>query len=300
MEYDVFISHASEDKDAIARPLAIRLRELGIKVWLDEFELRLGDSLRRSIDRGLSQSKFGIVVLSQTFFSKEWPQRELDGLVSKESDNKKVILPIWHNITREEISQFSPILADKLAVSTRHGIDYVAQQVLNVVNDPAHSELAIKAIPTFQKSEEPTIESIKAVTPNTHVELKPRNVITVIGVIVFVIALGATIYYSSQGLVIEAPLEVIIKEGHYYCGRFYCSVYNAFPDKKIISVEVELNVRTPNGLSTIRRQLHLAPSSLGEPYRTSSYRSDLFEYEGEISLNSNKVVNAVVVKSGQP
>src|SRR5690606_41724243 len=64
-EHDVFISHASEDKDEIVRPLAIALRNAGLSVWYDEFELKIGDSLRQKIDKGLSKSRFGIVVLSK-------------------------------------------------------------------------------------------------------------------------------------------------------------------------------------------------------------------------------------------
>ena len=57
-EYDVFISHASEDKDSVVRPLALALKEKGVNVWYDEFELKIGDSLRRKIDQGLSKSRY--------------------------------------------------------------------------------------------------------------------------------------------------------------------------------------------------------------------------------------------------
>lgn len=71
-KYDVFISHASEDKDEVVRPLAHALKESGLSVWFDEFELRIGDSLRRKIDRGLANSRFGVIVLSRSFFEKGW------------------------------------------------------------------------------------------------------------------------------------------------------------------------------------------------------------------------------------
>lgn len=70
-EYDVFISHASEDKDCVVRPLAHALRIKGLNVWYDEFELKIGDSLRRKIDQGLSRSRFGIVVISRSFIKKD-------------------------------------------------------------------------------------------------------------------------------------------------------------------------------------------------------------------------------------
>jgi hypothetical protein len=106
--WDVFVCHASEDKETFVKPLAEALRKENLRVWYDEFELKLGDSLRQSIDRGLRDSRFGIVILSHAFFSKPWPQRELDGLTARESIDKKVILPIWHNLTREEVSHYSP------------------------------------------------------------------------------------------------------------------------------------------------------------------------------------------------
>lgn len=133
VHYDVFISHASEDKEDVARPLAVHLQQLGLSVWLDEFELTLGDSLRRSIDKGLSRSRFGVVILSPAFFAKEWPNRELDGLVAREDGSEKIILPIWHNVGKHEVAQFSPILADKLAVSSSGGIANVAEQINNAV-----------------------------------------------------------------------------------------------------------------------------------------------------------------------
>ncbi len=130
--WDVFIVHASEDKDAIARPLANALSEKAVKVWYDEFTLTLGDSLRRSIDRGLAQSRYGVVILSPDFFAKEWPQRELDGLAALEVDSEKKILPVWHNVTREDVARFSPTLADRVAVSTEKGIDTVVAEILRV------------------------------------------------------------------------------------------------------------------------------------------------------------------------
>ena len=92
--YDVFISHATEDKENVVRPLAISLVSHGLKVWYDEFELRIGDNLRRKIDTGVSRSRFGVVVISPSFLGKNWTQYELDGLVSRELTDGKVILPL--------------------------------------------------------------------------------------------------------------------------------------------------------------------------------------------------------------
>jgi len=133
-EFDVFISHASEDKDEVVRPLAEALRQGGLIVWYDEFELKIGDSLRRKIDSGLARSRFGVVVLSQEFFRKGWPNYELDGLVTRAVSGEQVLLPIWHNITKKEVIQHSPSLADKLARSTAtHTVEEIAAEIIEVV-----------------------------------------------------------------------------------------------------------------------------------------------------------------------
>jgi hypothetical protein len=134
---DVFICHSSEDKDSIVRSLAEGLKERGYAVWYDEFVLEAGDSLRRSIDRGLSQARYGIVILSRSFFGRNWPQYELDGLVQRENAaGTKVILPIWHGIDVDEVRQFSPSLADRVAILSRTGIASVVEKISGIVGSP--------------------------------------------------------------------------------------------------------------------------------------------------------------------
>jgi len=134
-KYDLFISHASDDKDDLVRPLVGELERLGIKVWYDEFTLKVGDSLRKKIDLGLANSKYGTVVLSSSFFAKNWPQYELDGMVAKEMNGHKMILPIWHKVSKDEVLNFSPTLADKVALnSSLNSIEEIAAQLAEVVN----------------------------------------------------------------------------------------------------------------------------------------------------------------------
>lgn len=132
-EWDVFISHASEDKESFVHPLAEELTRLGLRVWYDKFTLKLGDSLREKIDYGLRYSRFGVVVLSPYFFSKDWPQKELDGLVALEVDSRKVILPVWHNVTPDDVAKYSPILAGRLAVSTSTGLANVVSEIRRAI-----------------------------------------------------------------------------------------------------------------------------------------------------------------------
>tara|TARA_R110002051_G_scaffold149532_2_gene222041 strand:+ start:1806 stop:2648 length:843 start_codon:yes stop_codon:yes gene_type:complete len=133
-EYDVFISHSSADKNDFVRPLATELQNLGIKVWYDEFELKMGDSLRRSIDQGLINSRYGIVVLSSSFFKRDWTNYELDGFVNKEMNGMKVILPIWHKVSKDEVQKFSLSLADKVALnSSIYSVKEIAEEINELI-----------------------------------------------------------------------------------------------------------------------------------------------------------------------
>lgn len=134
VEYDIFISHASEDKDDFVRPLAEYLKSKSIKVWYDEFTLKVGDSLRKSIDKGLINSRFGTIVLSSSFFSKNWTQYELDAMVAKEMEGHKMILPIWHKVSKTEVLNFSPTLADKVALnSSLNSIEEIGEKLITVI-----------------------------------------------------------------------------------------------------------------------------------------------------------------------
>lgn len=134
VKYDVFISHLSEDKEDVVTPLADALQAGGLSVWYDDFELKIGDSLRRTIDRGIASSRFGIVVLSKAFFRKGWPNYELDGLVTKAIDGDQILLPIWHGLTKDEVVSYSPSLADKIARNTTtQTVEEIAEEIIEVV-----------------------------------------------------------------------------------------------------------------------------------------------------------------------
>lgn len=114
-KYDVFICHASEDK-LYVKNLADELKKAGFEVWYDDFQLGWGDDLKPAIDNGLVNSEFGVVVLSKAFLAKKkWTEYELNGLFAKEKLGKKVILPLWYEVTRDEIAEYSPTLADRIA-----------------------------------------------------------------------------------------------------------------------------------------------------------------------------------------
>ena len=132
-KWDLFISHASEDKAMVVQPLANTLKNEGVKVWYDEFELKLGDSLSRSIDYGLIHSRFGLVVLSKSFFAKQWTEYELQSLLARNTGGERVILPVWHDIKKEDIQRYSLYLSDIMALSTQMGIDKLAVEIMKKV-----------------------------------------------------------------------------------------------------------------------------------------------------------------------
>ena len=145
---DAFISHASEDKASVARPLVDLLVKLGHSVWFDEQELVVGSHLSESIDRGLAQSRFGVVILSHAFFAKQWTKRELEGLVAREMiDDERLILPIWHEIDADDVAHFSPPLAAVLAARTSEGLQAVAESISQAINKRGHGP-AIPAQPS--------------------------------------------------------------------------------------------------------------------------------------------------------
>lgn len=142
MRYDVFICHAHEDKEALVRPLSDALRNARLEVWYDEFSLLPGDSLRRAIDLGLTKSQFGIVVISEAFFGKQWPQWELDGLVQRQmGERRSVIIPIWFGVGQKAVREFSPPLADKVALRAEDGIPALVREILRVIRPDGSSLL---------------------------------------------------------------------------------------------------------------------------------------------------------------
>ena len=153
-QYDVFISHASEDKADVARPIADLLKRAGLSVWLDECELRIGDSLREKIDLGLGRCRFGVVILSHDFFAKEWPKRELNALFAIEEGTGKVVLPIWHRVQKHEGLEFSPILADRLAANTSQGLTSVARAIADVVQKKSVAAVLANLVASGPKPDE--------------------------------------------------------------------------------------------------------------------------------------------------
>lgn len=146
-KFDIFISHASEDKDSLVRPLATILERMSVRVWYDEFSLQLGDSLTASIDKGLQESRYGLLVLSKSFLGKKWPDYEYRSLMTREIDGERVILPLWYGVTKEEVKEYSLYLADIKAVSiTRDNYKAVITLILKVVRPDIWQEMRMRSV----------------------------------------------------------------------------------------------------------------------------------------------------------
>jgi hypothetical protein len=129
-KWDIFISHATEDKESVVIPLAKELSKYPIKVWIDDQELKIGDSLIDKINEGIAKSRYGVVILSPNFFAKKWTKRELKMLFMRDDeDDGVVILPVWHKVTAKEVKSYNLLLADAVGISTSKGLDYVAAEI---------------------------------------------------------------------------------------------------------------------------------------------------------------------------
>jgi TIR domain len=158
--WDVFISHASEDKTAVAEPLARALMKAGVAVWYDDFTLRVGDPLRQSIEKGLRGSKFGVVILSPAFFSRNWPQKELSALMQKEDSERKVVLPIWYRLGIEEIREQALLLADVKALKWGDGVQIVVSALVEVIKG-----IATPPLPEIETLESESLLARATISP---------------------------------------------------------------------------------------------------------------------------------------
>lgn len=134
-----FISHDSRDKESLVRELAQELSILRCPVWYDEYSLSVGDSLRKKIEEGLKSTRKCILVLSPSFLSNEgWGQAEFDSVFTREIlERKNVILPVWHNVSVQDVYNYSPRLADKVGLPSTLGVKEVARRLYHAVTADA-------------------------------------------------------------------------------------------------------------------------------------------------------------------
>jgi len=131
--WDAFISHASEDKEAFVLPLASLLRGAGFRLWLDVWCLEIGASLSMSIQQGLVESRFGIVILSHAFFAKQWPRTELGAMLAAQNTQARVILPVWYGVNEKDVRRDAALMADRVAAKSDEGITGVAEKLIRAL-----------------------------------------------------------------------------------------------------------------------------------------------------------------------
>jgi len=134
--WDFFICHAFQDTREIAKPLCDGLNAKGLLSWYADYSLKAGDKIRELIDFGLERSRFGIVILRKPFLEMRWTQIELNDLASREADGKKVLLPVWYGVGFRDVYDYSPVLADRVAISADKGLEYVVQRLWDIAKPP--------------------------------------------------------------------------------------------------------------------------------------------------------------------
>jgi hypothetical protein len=165
-EYDIFISHATQDKEDFVRPLATVLADLGVKVWYDEFSIDIGESISSSIDKGISHSRAGLVVLSDSFLEKVWTDYEFRGLLIRQMEEGIPIFPIWHNLSIDKLNEYSPSLKDKRAIKSDQGILVVAGEVIRLVRPDIRKGLELRLrFLQARESGKPEVRSVASLEP---------------------------------------------------------------------------------------------------------------------------------------
>jgi hypothetical protein len=130
--YAVFLSYAGEDAD-FAREVAGALKARHIPTWYAETELKVGESLLKSINRGLTESEKGLLLISKPYLSKGWPSYEMETLLRQRIETGKKLLPLWHGVTKEDIEKVNVGLAGIYALDTGLGLDVLVQRLSEVL-----------------------------------------------------------------------------------------------------------------------------------------------------------------------
>ncbi|MDU0307252.1 toll/interleukin-1 receptor domain-containing protein [Rhizobium sp. 10PS4] len=303
-DWDIFISHASEDKEDFVQPLADALAAFGVRVWYDKFTLKIGDSLSRSIDRGLSKSNYGLIVLSPSFISKSWPEYELRGLTARELSGDKIILPIWHNVSHRDILNFSPPLADKLAVDSKSLTPLqIAIEVIKVIRPDIFTRI-LRRIAYYQRLEGAEVRQIalKDIKPSPiqHPTLPPE----MIGRIRLIRATLLDVY----GCTMEFWIDGFRRDAHpsgeiaywEHVSAVYCEYINMHPE---ISTEnrsdvfgIILSIGNSSDEEHLKsRAKNLPKGSIDDLRSLWASAIPLFEFESDSSVFKDQIVDADII-----
>lgn len=137
IEYDVFLSHSNLDKEEYVTELSDKLEEKGLSVFEDVKVFKIGQSQTDMMNFGILNSRFVVVFLSVNFIESGWSEYEFKSFLNREINEKKIIiLPIWHNVTVEEVKNYNPYLVDKYALNTsKQSLDQIVNSINQVIQD---------------------------------------------------------------------------------------------------------------------------------------------------------------------
>ena len=125
--YDFFISYKHKDSKDFSRALGDALGGQGAEVWLDQEQMRPGDSILAGIEAGIGASIDAIVVLSENYFS-GWSEQERRNLYSLMVSKKVRIIPVWYRLDHDRVESLAPMFADIVAIEAPSGSTAEAQQ----------------------------------------------------------------------------------------------------------------------------------------------------------------------------
>jgi len=246
--WDVFISHAKDDKKTFVDPLANRLRQLAVRVWYDKFVLLPGDRLSEKIGEGLAKSRCGLLIISPAFISKKWTRYELSGLVNRFVEDNARLIPVWLGVTRAEVAKLNPALADLVAIpASKDNIDSCAIEILRVVRPQLYENILMLGNRLPAKISKVRLKDLKE-GPIRHHDL-PKSLLVRI----------QNIWYAIRD-VLPVPLEKTIENFQ----RDLRPESEVHVWEHIISAaNVAMDVLKTNDLAT-RRQLFKILFALGE------------------------------------
>jgi TIR domain len=131
---DAFIAHDSRDKTSLARPLAIALSKMGLIVWYDEFSLKPGDRLSESIDKGLTECRHAVLLVSKNLLENTtWANTEMSALLTRAIADANSLIPIWADVDAKAVAARSARLADIVAINHSGNVEELASRIYATV-----------------------------------------------------------------------------------------------------------------------------------------------------------------------
>lgn len=139
---DVFLSHASEDKDEHVLPLTRALDNFSVTYWLDAIEIGWGDSIVARLNEGLAASRYVLVFLTKNFLHKDWTKRELDVALAVEVASERIVLLPVLAAPQEEVFRAYPLLRPKKYLRAELGSERIAAELSRLLGREFRSEWA--------------------------------------------------------------------------------------------------------------------------------------------------------------